>query len=160
MPTFDITSEFNTQEITNAVDQTYREIVNRYDFRDTGTNIEFNEQTITLKSSTEERLKAAEQVLKEKFVKRNVSIKFLSDIKIEKTPSEVKHFYNLKSGITQEESKMIISLIKKDFKKAQCAYQNQSIRVSAKKRDELQDTIQLIKDQKYNIPLQFDNFRD
>ena len=88
MPTFDITSEFNTQEITNAVDQAYREIVNRYDFRDTGTNIEFNEQTITLKSSTEERLKAAEQVLKEKFVKRNVSIKFLSDIKIEKTPSE------------------------------------------------------------------------
>ena len=58
MPTFDITSEFNTQEITNAVDQAYREIVNRYDFRDTGTNIEFNEQTITLKSSTEERLKA------------------------------------------------------------------------------------------------------
>ena len=59
MPTFDITSEYNTQEITNAVDQAYREIVNRYDFRDTGTNIEFNEQTITLKSSTEERLKAA-----------------------------------------------------------------------------------------------------
>ena len=85
MPTFDITSEFNNQEITNAVDQAYREIANRYDFRDTGTNIEFNEQTITLKSSTEERLKAAEQVLKEKFVKRNVSIKFLSDIKIEKT---------------------------------------------------------------------------
>ena len=79
MPTFDITSEFNTQEITNAVDQAYREIVNRYDFRDTGTNIEFNEQTITLKSSTEERLKAAEQVLKEKFVKRNVSIKVKAD---------------------------------------------------------------------------------
>ena len=78
MPTFDITSEFNTQEITNAVDQAYREIVNRYDFRDTGTNIEFNEQTITLKSSTEERLKAAEQVLKEKFVKRNVSKQFCS----------------------------------------------------------------------------------
>ena len=160
MPTFDITSEFNTQEITNAVDQTYREIVNRYDFRDTGTNIEFNEQTITLKSSTEERLKAAEQVLKEKFVKRNVSIKFLSDIKIEKTPSEVKHFYNLKSGITQEESKEIISLIKKDFKKAQCAYQNQSIRVSAKKRDELQNIIQLVKNSNIDTPINFGNFRD
>ena len=160
MPTFDITSEFNTQEITNAVDQAYREIVNRYDFRDTGTNIEFNEQTITLKSSTEERLKAAEQVLKEKFVKRNVSIKFLSDIKIEKTPSEVKHFYNLKSGITQEESKMIISLIKKDFKKAQCAYQNQSIRVSAKKRDELQDAISFLKSKNYIAFLNYGNFRD
>ena len=88
MPTFDITSEFNNQEITNAVDQAYREIANRYDFRDTGTSIAFNEKTIVLKSSTEERLNAAEQVLKEKFVKRNVSIKFLSDVKIEKTPSE------------------------------------------------------------------------
>jgi len=99
-------------------------------------------------------------VLKEKFVKRNVSIKFLSNIKIEKTPSEVKHFYNLKSGITQEESKKIISLIKKDFKKAQCAYQNQSIRVSAKKRDELQNIIQLVKNADIDTPINFGNFRD
>ena len=160
MPTFDITSEFNTQEITNAVDQTYREIVNRYDFRDTGTNIEFNEQTITLKSSTEERLKAAEQVLKEKFVKRNVSIKFLSDVKIEKTPSEIKHFYNLKSGIAQDESKQIISLIKKEYKKVQGTYQNQSIRISAKKRDELQEIIQFLKNSNLDIPINFGNFRD
>ncbi len=160
MPTFDITSEFNSQEIINAVDQTFREIVNRYDFRNTGTSIEFNEKTIALKSSTEERLKAAEQVLKEKFVKRNVSIKFLLDIKLEKTPSEVKHFYNLKSGITQEESKEIISLIKKVNKKAQCAYQNQSIRVSAKKRDDLQEIIQLLKDSDIDTPINFGNFRD
>ena len=160
MPTFDITSEYNTQEITNAVDQAYREIVNRYDFRDTGTNIEFNEQTITLKSSTEERLKAAEQVLKEKFVKRNVSIKFLSDVKIEKTPSEIKHFYNLKSGIAQEESKQIISLIKKEYKKVQGTYQNQSIRISAKKRDELQEVIQFLKNSNLDIPIDVGNFRD
>ena len=81
-------------------------------------------------------------------------------IKIEKTPSEVKHFYNLKSGITQEESKEIISLIKKDFKKAQCAYQNQSIRVSAKKRDELQNIIQLVKNSDIDTPINFGNFRD
>ena len=160
MPTFDITSEFNTQEITNAVDQAYREIVNRYDFRDTGTNIEFNEQTIKLISSTEERLKAAEQVLKEKFVKRNVSIKFLSDVKIEKTPSEIKHFYNLKSGIAQDESKQIISLIKKEYKKVQGTYQNQSIRISAKKRDELQEIIQFLKNSNLDIPINFGNFRD
>ena len=160
MPTFDITSEFNTQEITNAVDQAYREIANRYDFRDTGTNIEFNEQTIKLISSTEERLKAAEQVLKEKFVKRNVSIKFLSDVKIEKTPSEIKHFYNLKSGIVQDESKQIISLIKKEYKKVQGTYQNQSIRISAKKRDELQEIIQFLKNSNLDIPINFGNFRD
>ena len=69
MPTFDITSEFNNQEITNAVDQAYREIANRYDFRDTATFISYNENTITLKSSTSERMAAAEQVLKEKFAK-------------------------------------------------------------------------------------------
>ena len=160
MPTFDITSEFNNQEITNAVDQAYREIINRYDFRDTGTSIAFNEKTIILKSSTDERLKAAEQVLKEKFVKRNVSIKFLSDIKIEKTPSEIKHFYNLKSGITQNESKQIISLIKKEFKKTQCTYQNQSIRIAAKKRDELQDIIQFLKEASIDTPINFGNFRD
>ena len=160
MPTFDITSEFNTQEITNAVDQAYREIANRYDFRDTGTNIEFNEQTIKLISSTEERLKAAEQVLKEKFVKRNVSIKFLSDVKIEKSPSEIKHFYNLKSGIVQDESKQIISLIKKEYKKVQCTYQNLSIRISAKKRDELQEIIQFLKNSNLDIPINFGNFRD
>ena len=84
----------------------------------------------------------------------------LSDIKLEKTPSEVKHFYNLKSGITQEESKEIISLIKKVNKKAQCAYQNQSIRVSAKKRDDLQEIIQLLKDSDIDTPINFGNFRD
>ena len=160
MPTFDITSEFNNQEITNAVDQAYREITNRYDFRDTGTSIAFNEKTIVLKSSTEERLNAAEQVLKEKFVKRNVSIKFLSDVKIEKTPSEIKHFYNLKSGISQDESKQLISLIKKEYKKVQGTYQNQSIRISAKKRDELQEIIQFLKNSNLDIPINFGNFRD
>ena len=160
MPTFDITSEFNNQEITNAVDQAYREITNRYDFRDTGTSISFIEKTITLKSSTEERLKAAEQVLKEKFVKRNVSIKFLSDVKIEKTPSEIKNFYNLKSGIAQDESKQIINLIKKEYKKVQCTYQNQSIRISAKKRDELQEIIHFLKNSNLDIPINFGNFRD
>ena len=160
MPTFDITSEFNNQEITNAVDQAYREITNRYDFRDTGTSISFIEKTIILKSSTEERLNAAEQVLKEKFVKRNVSIKFLSDVKIEKTPSEIKNFYNLKSGIAQDESKQITSLIKKEYKKVQCTYQNQSIRISAKKRDELQEIIHFLKNSNLDIPINFGNFRD
>ena len=160
MPTFDITSEFNNQEITNAVDQAYREITNRYDFRDTGTSISFIEKTIILKSSTEERLNAAEQVLKEKFVKRNVSIKFLSDVKIEKTPSEIKNFYNLKSGIAQDESKQIINLIKKEYKKVQCTYQNQSIRISAKKRDELQEIIHFLKNSNLDIPINFGNFRD
>ena len=160
MPTFDITSEYNQQEVVNAVDQAHREISNRYDFRDTGTFISYKENTITLKSSTSERMTAAEQVLKEKFAKRNVSVKFLGDYKDETTPSEVKRFFNLKSGIDQDSSKKIIALIKENNKKIQCSYQNQQIRVTGKKRDDLQQVIQLIKDSKIEIPLNYGNFRD
>ena len=160
MPTFDITSEYNQQEVLNAVDQAHREITNRYDFRDTGTLISYNENTITLKSSTPERMAAAEQVLKEKFAKRNVSVKFLGEFKDETTPSEVKRFFNLKSGIDQDSSKKIIATIKENNKKIQCSYQNQQVRVTGKKRDDLQDVIQLVKESKIEIPLNFGNFRD
>ena len=160
MPTFDITSEYNQQEVLNAVDQAHREITNRYDFRDTGTLISYNENTITLKSSTPERMAAAEQVLKEKFAKRNVSVKFLGEFKDETTPSEVKRIFNLKSGIDQDSSKKIIAKIKGNNKKIQCSYQNQQIRVTGKKRDDLQDVIQLVKESKIEIPLNFGNFRD
>ena len=160
MPTFDITSEYNQQEVLNAVDQAHREITNRYDFRDTGTFISYNENTITLKSSTPERMAAAEQVLKEKFAKRNVSVKFLGEFKDETTPSEVKRFFNLKSGIDQDSSKKIIALIRENNKKIQCSYQNQQIRVTGKKRDDLQEVIQLVKESKIDIPLNYGNFRD
>ena len=160
MPTFDITSEFNNQEVVNALDQASREIVNRFDFRNTNTSIDFKETTITLVSSTIERLNAADQVLKEKFAKRSVSIKFLSNIKEDKTPSEVKRYYNLKSGISHDESKIISNLIKNNFKKMQCSFQNESIRVTAKKRDELQEVIAFLKSSKIETPLTFGNFRD
>ena len=160
MPTFDITSEYNQQEVVNAVDQAHREISNRYDFRDTATFILYNESTITLKSSTSERMVAAEQGLKEKFAKRKVSIKFLAEYKDETTPSEVKRFFYLKSGIDQDSSKKIIALIRGNNKKIQCSFQNQQIRVTGKKRDDLQEVIQLIKDSKIEIPLNYGNFRD
>ena len=160
MPTFDISSEYNQQEVVNAVDQAHREISNRYDFRDTGTFISYSENTITLKSSTSERMAAAEQVLKEKFAKRNVSVKFLGEFKDETTPSEVKRFFNLKSGIDQDSSKKIIALIRENNKKIQCSYQNQQIRVTGKKRDDLQEVIQLVKQAKIEMPLNYGNFRD
>ena len=160
MATFDISSEFNKQEVINAVDQCHREISNRYDFRNTNTSVNLIETSILLKSSTLDRLLAAEQVLKEKFVKRNVSIKFLGDIKDETLPSEVKRTFNLKSGIDQSTSKEIITLLKKSNKKIQCSYQNETIRVTSKKRDDLQEAISLIKDSDIQKPLNFGNFRD
>ena len=160
MATFDISSEFNKQEVTNAVDQCHREISNRYDFRDTNTSVSLMDSSILLKSSTQDRMLAAEQVLREKFVKRNVSVKFLGDVKDETLPSEVKRTYNLKSGIDQLTSKKIITLLKKSNKKIQCSYQNESIRVTSKKRDDLQEAITLIKDSDIETPLNFGNFRD
>ena len=122
MPSFDIVSEFDKQEVVNAIDQSGREIVNRYDFKNTNTTISLNENQINLRSTTEDRALAAEQVMREKFSKRNVSIKFLSDKKVEKTPSEIKFIFNLKSGINQEESKEITKLIKDYNKKIQTSF--------------------------------------
>lgn len=160
MPSFDIVSEFDKQEVVNAIDQSGREIVNRYDFKNTNTTISLNENQINLRSTTEDRALAAEQVMREKFSKRNVSIKFLSDKKVEKTPSEIKFIFNLKSGINQEESKEITKLIKDHNKKIQTSFQNQIIRVTSKKRDELQNVITLLKESNIKTPLSYINFRD
>lgn len=160
MPSFDIVSEFDKQEVVNAIDQSGREIVNRYDFKNTNTTISLNENQINLRSTTEDRALAAEQVMREKFSKRNVSIKFLSDKKVEKTPSEIKFIFNLKSGINQEESKVITKLIKDHNKKIQTSFQNQIIRVTSKKRDDLQNVITLLKESNIKTPLSYINFRD
>ncbi len=160
MPSFDITSEFNEQEVTNAIDQMSREIINRYDFKDTNTSVSFSNETISLRSSTEERLQAADQVLREKFAKRNVSIKFLSNFTDEQTPSESKREYTLKSGLDKEISKIIVKDLKEFSKKIQTSIQDESIRVSSKKRDELQDAISFLKKKNYKVFLNYGNFRD
>ena len=160
MPSFDIVSEFDKQEVVNAIDQSGREIINRYDFKNTITTISLNENQINLHSTTEDRALAAEQVMREKFSKRNVSIKFLADKKVEKTPSEIKFIFNLKSGINQEESKEITKLIKDHNKKIQTSFQNQIIRVTSKKRDDLQNVITLLKESNIKTPLSYINFRD
>lgn len=138
MPSFDITSEFNKQEVTNAVDQSKREIVNRYDFKNTKTSIDASDTTISINSSTKDRLLAADQVLREKFAKRNISIKFLSEFSDDETPSESKRVYLLKSGIETPQAKEIVKYIKEIDKKLQASIQDSSIRVTSKKKDTLQ----------------------
>ena len=160
MPSFDITSEFNQQEVNNAIDQMNREIINRYDFKDTKTSVSFNNETISLRSSSEERLNAADQVLREKFAKRKVSIKFLNDYSDEQTASEAKREYILKSGLDKEISKIIVKDLKEFSKKIQSSIQDASIRVSSKKRDELQDAISFLKEKNYKVFLNYGNFRD
>ena len=160
MPSFDITSSFDKQEVINAVDQMSRELINRYDFRDTNTSSTLTDNSIILKSSTDERLNAADQVLREKFAKRNVSIKFLGDFNDEKTPSESKRTYTLKSGIDKDIAKIIVKDLKQNFKKVQSSIQDSSIRVTGKKRDDLQNVISFLKSKDYKIFLNYGNFRD
>ena len=160
MPSFDITSEFNKQEVINAVDQSKREIINRYDFKNTNTSINSSESTVSINSSTKDRLLAADQVLREKFAKRNISIKFLSDFADEETPSENKRVYTLKTGIETADAKKIVKFIKDKDKKIQASIQDGSIRVTSKKRDTLQVIMNSIKENNYDIHLTFGNFRD
>ena len=158
MPTFDITSTFDKQEVTNAVDQMNRELVT-HDFRDTNTSALLSENVITIKSSTDERLNAADQVLKEKFAKRNISIKFLSDFQDEKTPSESKRIYTLKSGINKDIAKEIVKDLKGNLKKFKVAFKMGQLEFLGK-RDELQEVISFLKSNDYNIYLNYGNFRD
>ena len=160
MPSFDITSEFNKQEVINAVDQSKREIINRYDFKNTNTSISSSESTVGINSSTKDRLLAADQVLREKFAKRNISIKFLSNFADEETPSENKRLYTLKTGIETADAKEIVKFIKEKDKKIQASIQDGSIRVTSKKRDSLQEIMNAIKEKNYDIHLTFRNFRD
>ena len=160
MPSFAITSEFNKQEVTNAVDQSKREIVNRYDFKNTKTSIDASDTTISINSSTKDRLLAADQVLREKFAKRNISIKFLSEFTDDETPSESKRVYLLKSGIETPQAKEIVKYIKEIDKKLQASIQDSSIRVTSKKKDTLQIVMNSIKEKNFEIHLTYGNFRD
>ena len=161
MPSFDVESSYNKQEVINAVSQTEKEITTRYDFKATQTSLSINEDKIYMISSTEERLKAANQVLIEKLVKRKVSPKILSNqIDSKESKNQIKRTYTLISGISQDNAKSLIKEVKKNNKKVQAAIQGPTVRITGKKRDELQEVISLIKNMKLDYPVNFTNFKD
>lgn len=162
MPSFDVTSEVDMQEVRNGVDQASREVATRFDFRNTGSSIELGDSEIVLRSGTEDRLKAARQVLEEKLVKRKVSLKAVDFGKVEDAAKgTVRQSATLVSGISSEKAKLINTFIKGLGQKGvQSQTQGDQIRVSGKKRDQLQEVIQALKGEDFDIPLQFGNFRD
>jgi uncharacterized protein YajQ (UPF0234 family) len=162
VPTFDVVSEVDMQEVRNAVDQTSREIGTRYDFKGTGSSIELSEKTMELHSDTDQRLKALIQVLEEKLVKRKVSLKVLDFGKIEEaTKGTVRQTITLSVGINQDKGKEIGKFVKElGLKGVSHQIQGDQLRVSGKKRDDLQDAIQAMREHDFGIPLQFTNFRD
>ena len=150
------------QEVRNAVDQASREVATRFDFKNTDSSIELAGMEITLRSNTEERLKAVVQVLEEKFVKRNVSLKSLDHGKIEEaTKGTARQTIKLQMGIDSEKAKAVNVAIKElGLKGVSHQIQGDQLRVQGKKRDDLQTAIQAMRDHDFGIPLQFTNFRD
>ncbi|NDI10853.1 MAG: YajQ family cyclic di-GMP-binding protein [Actinobacteria bacterium] len=162
MPSFDVVSEIDRQELRNAIDQAQRELANRFDFKNTNSEIEQNELILTLRTSSEDRLRALRVLLEERLVKRNVSLKGLEWGKVEAASGEsVRQVVTVKVGVTSDKAREINKLIKeKGPKGVSSQTQGEQVRVTGKKRDDLQTVMALLKSSDLGIPLQFTNFRD
>ena len=162
MPSFDVVSQVDPQEVRNAVDQAARELATRFDFKGTDSSIDLGADELTLRSATEDRLKAVRQVLEEKLVKRNVSLKALDYGKVEEASGgSARQVVKIVAGISSEKARELNKHIKElNLKGIQSQTQGEQLRVSGKKRDDLQGVIAALKEHDFGIPLQFENFRD
>jgi hypothetical protein len=162
MPTFDVVSEIDMQEVTNAVDQARREVANRYDFKNTNSTLDLSDKEIVLHSVSKDRLTALRQVLEEKLVKRKVSLKALDYQKVEEASrGTARQQVQLVAGISRDKATTINKFLKGlGLKGVQSQVQGDQLRVSGKKRDDLQAAIQAMREEDFGIPLQFSNFRD
>lgn len=160
MPTFDVVSEFDAHEASNAVDQANREVTNRFDFKGTGSKYELEEHVITLTSQTDFQLQQMLEILRLKLAKRGVDVACIKEETPEITGSEARQKVILRQGIETTLAKDLVKRIKISKIKVQTSIQGEKLRVSGKKRDDLQDVIALLKDADIDLPLQYENFRD
>ena len=160
MASFDIKSELDHHELTNAVDQANRVLQNRFDFKGTGAQFSVGEKQINLSANEEFQIHQMSPVLNESLAKRGIDLKSLKPQDIEVSGGTAQQNIDLQEGIDKELAKKITALVKQSKSKTQASIQGDSVRITGKKRDELQALIQLVKDQNYDIPLQFVNFRD
>jgi cyclic-di-GMP-binding protein len=160
MPSFDVVSEIDSHELTNAVDQASRELSQRFDFKNTGAEFELEETTVTMSAPAEFQLKQMLEILKLKIAKRGIDIVCL-DVKDPVVNLAVaKQLVALRHGIDQETGKKVTRLIKDSKLKVQAQIQGEKVRVTGKKRDDLQEAIALLRKSTFEVPLQFNNFRD
>ena len=162
MPSFDVVSEVDRQELKNAVDQAQRELANRFDFKNTDSSIEQKELILTIRTSSEDRLRALKVLLEEKFVKRQISLRGLEWGKVEQASGEsVRQIITVTVGISSDKAREINKLIKEKAPKGIASQtQGEQLRVTGKKRDDLQATMALLKGADLGIAIQFENFRD
>ncbi|MDH4121547.1 MAG: YajQ family cyclic di-GMP-binding protein [Deltaproteobacteria bacterium] len=160
MPSFDAVSEVNMHEVTNAVDQANREAGTRFDLKDSGSTAELKGEEILCKSATEFNLKQFLQILEGKLAKRGVDIRSLEWGTMEVSGKEARQTAKVKQGLDTPLAKDIVKAIKASGAKVQAAIQDGKVRVTGKKKDDLQETIALLKKENFSLPLQFVNFRD
>jgi|TARA_B110000014_G_C20118568_1_gene591722 hypothetical protein len=160
MPSFDIQSELDTHEVTNAVDQAQRVIDNRFDFKGSEAAFDLLEREITLLAKEEFQIHQMMSILQDSLAKRKIDLKCLKEDQIETSTGRATQKVMLREGIDQSLSKKITMLVKQSKIKVQASIQGTSIRISGKKRDDLQLVMQEIKEANFNMPLQYVNFRD
>ena len=161
MPSFDVVCKLDMQEVRNAVDQASREVGQRFDFKGTDTTFDLNEEGIVIRSNSEGRLDAARDVLENKMIKRKVSLKSLDAQKPQPAGGNThRQLIKLVEGISKEKAKEIVKTIKDLKMKVQASIQGDTVRVTGKKRDDLQSAIAELKEQDFGLALSYTNFRD
>ena len=160
MPTFDAVSEVDHHELSNAIDQANKEIGTRYDFKGSDSKIEQTTNELTLISESEFQIKQMVPILREKMAKRGIDVSCLDFADIIEMNKKAKQQVTVKEGLDKDIARKIVKLIKESKIKVQVAIQDEQVRVTGKKRDELQQVMQLLREANLGIPLQFNNFRD
>lgn len=160
MPTFDIVSEYDSHEASNAIDQANREIDTRFDFRGGNASFSLDGQNILLESDNDFQLQQMLDILHNKLVKRGIDIACLDVGEPEQRGRHTRQNITLKEGVDQKTAKKIVKTVKDKKMKVQATIQGEKIRITGKKRDDLQAVIALLKEQGFDVPLQFNNFRD
>ena len=160
MPSFDIVSEVDLHELSNAVDQANREVANRFDFKGSNARIEQNQYELTLITPSEYQVRQMADILDGKLAKRSIDVGSLERGKITESHNEARQIITVHHGIDQEYGKKLVKQIKASGVKVQASIQGDQVRVTGKKRDDLQQVIAMLREGKHELPLQFTNFRD
>lgn len=160
MPSFDVVSEIEQHELTNAIDQANREIGNRFDFKGTDSKVELNDDSLLIQSASEFQVKQIQDILENKVSKRGIDVRCLEYGDIEENNNQARQTVRIRKGIDSDLARKIVKLIKESKMKVQASIQGEQVRISGKKRDDLQQAIATIKAAKYDLPLQYVNFRD
>lgn len=160
MPSFDVVSDFDSHEASNAVDQANREVNTRFDFKGTGSKYTLDNQAILLVSQSEFQLDQMMDILRQKLSKRGIDIACMDEQAVEISGSEARKTVILRRGIDTDLARKLVKMVKGSKIKVQAAIQGDKLRISGKKRDDLQETIRFLKEADVDLPLQYENFRD